>query len=271
MRKLVLHAMNDKNLVSTPITDKNGKQTTVHKRSGEPDKNKNKRVSGAPLPTSSRDASEKELRDEVESDLSKVSAELALLDAEVAKIQAKRAPLVNQRNSLFELKMELEAGDVTHESPIEDIKRLNQYGTRSTQAYRNEESWVKALHPQIRTFGYDEELNVPVASISLDYNFEDTQGLADGLMKFVNAVADGRDEVPVTLMAADVGMNSYEIMIDPKTGESVVNSNGSRAYWKFSGTKPLKETLDWVTKNLPMTYPDSKRESLYPEQFDIYS
>jgi len=174
-----------------------------------------------------------------------------------------------QQLELIELKMELEAGRVTHESPIEEIQALNKLARNSQAASQNEADWLAALHPSIRSMSYNIEHDVPIAQIALDYHFDDSDALGEALVKLARVTADGRDEVEVEILTGGDGYGEH-MLISVESGEaSVVGGFGNYNHPNFGENgKPIKEAIEWITKNLPFTYPAEKKSSLYPSDDD---
>jgi len=257
--------MSDNNLVSVPIVDKNGKLTSVRKRADEFRGANDKRISAAGAPASLAAEKEQELLAEVSAEVERLGKEIAVYDEQIRAINEKRSPLRQEHLDLIEIKMELQSGRISHESTIEEIQELNRAATTSTAASKDEDRWVNAIHPSIRTMSYNMEHNVPIGQIALDYGFEDSEGLADGLLKLARATADGRDEVEVNILTGG-DEYGYELIISVDKGEGrVASSNGSYFYKFGDKDKPLKEVVEWIAKTIPFTYPDKMRESLYPD------
>ena len=252
------------NLLPVKVIDKNGKLTTVRKRSE--DIRSDKRARSSSLPPNLAAESERQLLAEVESEYARVSAEIAVLDAEQQVIVDKRTPLRSELDSLLDIKMELEAGKVTIDSPIEDIKVLNKYAFYHSGAASNEKAWLAALHPKLRSDGYEPDYDLPKPSVDFTYGEDVDDSLVEAMLKFSTVLADGRDVVRFGLLTGNYD-NTYDIAVEPETGNAAIMQSG---YYNVLGDKPktLHEVIEYVTKNLPFTYPDSKREELYPSDND---
>jgi hypothetical protein len=253
--------MSDSNLVKVPIVDKNGKSTTVHKRDADADKGKS-RIGSVGAPKSNQ-SDNSELAAEIDTEISKVQSQLDVISAKIKALQDEANPLVEQRSELIDMKMEAEAGKITTDSPIEDIQALNDLAFSHSSAAKNEKEWVRAINPRFRTSSYDQDNRVPILQMDFAYEEAITDDLVEDISTFLNTVANGRDEVSFELLNIDE--DSHSVAVNLTDGTATVTRYG-RTYWKFGDNpKPLKKTLEWVTKNLPFTVPEGS--SYHPDDY----
>lgn len=251
------------NTTPTPIVDKNGKRTTVHKKVGDTSTGKN-RVSAVSQPKKSIAAEEAELLSDLNENIDSVESRMSELDAQSTKIADERKALYKQYDDFITMKLELEADKYSADSPIEELKDLNNLARRNRLASEIEQKWVSGVHKKFRVDTYDMEHQLPIATLSFDHKEPIDDELVEGMLTFARTVADGREEVKFSLLTGNNDSSWYDLEVNAEDGTAAVIQSSRRNYYRFGDeSKPLKEALEWVSKNLPLTARNGNLRDVY--------